>query len=64
VAFHSQKFQPAEINYYVYDKEMTAIMAAINEWEHLLQSIRDYLVVNPDHKILEYTNSSKILKHR
>ena len=45
VAFHSRKFQPAEINYDVHDKEMTAIMAAFKEWEHLLRSTRDQVVV-------------------
>jgi len=64
VAFHSRKFQPAEINYDVHDKEMTAIMAAFKEWEHLLRSTRDQVVVFSDHKNLEYFNSSKILNRR
>jgi len=64
VAFHSQTFQPAEINYDVHDKEMTAIMAAFKEWEHLLRSTKDQVVVFSDHKNLEYFNSSKILNRR
>jgi hypothetical protein len=64
VAFHSRKFQPAEINYDVHDKEMTAIMAAFKEWEHLLRSTGDQVVVYSDHKNLEYFNSSKILNRR
>ena len=31
IPFHSQKFQPAEVNYDVHDKEMTAIVAAFKE---------------------------------
>ena len=41
IAFHSRKFQPAEVNYDVHDKEMTAIVAAFKEWEHLLMSVHD-----------------------
>ena len=32
VAFYSRKFQAAEINYNVHDKELLAIVAAIKEW--------------------------------
>jgi Rps23 Pro-64 3,4-dihydroxylase Tpa1-like proline 4-hydroxylase len=64
VAFHRRKFQPAEINYDVHDKEMTAIMAAFKEWEHLLRSTRDQVVVYLEHKNLEYFNSSKIFNRR
>jgi hypothetical protein len=64
VAFHSRKFQPVEINYDVYDKEMTALMAAFKEWEHLLRSTGDQEVSYSDHKNLEYFNFSKILNRR
>jgi hypothetical protein len=43
---------------------MTAIMAAFKEWEHLLRSVEDQVVVYSDHKNLEYFNSSKILNRR
>ena len=33
IAFHSRKFAPADVNYDVHDKEMTAIVAAFREWE-------------------------------
>jgi hypothetical protein len=64
VTFHSWKFQPAEINYDVHHKEMTAIMAAFKKWEHLLRSTGDQVVVYSDHKNVEYFNSSKILNRR
>ena len=38
VAFHSRKFQPAEINYDIHNKEMLAIVAAQKEWVHMLKS--------------------------
>ena len=50
IAFHSRKFQPAEVNYDVHDKEMTAIVAAFKEWEHLLMSVHDEIMVFSDHK--------------
>ena len=63
-AFHSRKFQPAEVNYDVHDKEMTAIVAAFKEWEHLLMSVHDEITVFSDHMNLEYFNSTKVLNHR
>ena len=41
VAFHSWKFNSAELNYDVHDKEMLAIVVAFKEWEHMLKSVRD-----------------------
>ena len=64
IAFHSQKFQPAEVNYDVHDKEMTAIVAIVKEWEHLLMSVHDEITVFSDHKNVEYFNSPKVLNRR
>ena len=64
VAFHSRKFKPAELNYDVHDKEMLAIVVAFREWEHMLKSVKDQIVVWTDHKNLEYFNSTKILSRR
>src|SRR5712691_10200420 len=43
---------------------MMAIMAAFREWEHVLRSTMDQVVVFLDHKNMEYFNSSKILNRR
>ena len=32
VAFHSRKFQPAEINYEIHDKELLAIVNTFKHW--------------------------------
>ena len=64
VAFHSRKFAPAEVNYDVHDKEMMAIVAAFREWEYMLRSVEDQIVVYTDHKNLEYFNTTKILNRR
>jgi hypothetical protein len=41
-----------------------AILAVFREWEHLLRSTGDQVVVYSYHKNLEYFNSSKILDRR
>src|SRR5205807_9759823 len=55
---------PAAINYDVHDKEMTAIVAAFKEWDHLLRSVAEQITIYTDHKNLEYFNSTKILNCR
>ena len=64
IAFLSGKFQPAEVNYDMHDKEMTTIVATFKEWEHLLMSVHDEITVFSDHKNLVYFNSTKVLKRR
>ena len=32
VAFFSRKMTPAEVNYEIYDKEMLAVVACLEEW--------------------------------
>ena len=64
VAFHIRKFSPAEINYDVHDKEMAAIVAALKEWEYMLMSVDDHILVYTDHKNLEYFNTTKTLNRR
>src|SRR5437660_6226979 len=43
---------------------MTAIVVAFKEWEHLLMSTKDEVMVFTDHKNLEYFNITKILNRR
>ena len=63
-AFLSRKFSPAELNYDIHDKEMVAIVLAFKEWEYLLKSCQQKIVVWTDHKNLEYFTSSKVLTRR
>ena len=37
VAFYSQKFNVAEINYEIHDKELLVIVDSFQEWRHLLK---------------------------
>jgi len=64
VAFHSRKFSPAEINYEVHDKKMTAIVAAFKAWAYMLMSVDDQIFVYTDHQNLEYFNSTNTLNRR
>ena len=64
MAFHFRKFQPAEINYHIHDKEMLAIVAALKEWEHMLKSCQEEFTDFTDHKNLEYFASTKVLSRR
>jgi len=64
VAFHSQTFAPAEVNYDVHDKEMTEIVAALREREYIWRSVEEQITVYTDHKNFEYFNTSKILNRR
>ena len=43
VVFISQVMSPAELNYDIYDKELLAIMYALNEWQpHLLHAAEPF----------------------
>ena len=63
-AFLSRKFSPAELNYDIHDKEMVAIVLAFKEWEYLLKSCQQKIVLWTDYKNLEYFTSSKVLTRR
>jgi len=40
VAFYSKSLSPVEWNYEIYDKEMLAIIHALEEWRHFLERAR------------------------
>jgi RNase H-like domain found in reverse transcriptase len=52
VAFHSQTFTGAELNYDVHDKELLAIFEAFQNWRHYLESSSSPIDVITDHKNL------------
>ena len=64
VAYHSRKFKPAELNYDIHDKEMLAIVVGFKEWEYMLKSCQQEVVVYTDHKTLEYFATTKVLSRR
>jgi len=64
VAFHSRKFQPAEINYEIHDKELLAIVDAFKHWRRYCEGATDQIQVFSDHRNLEYFTTTKVLNCR
>jgi len=61
VAFYSKSLSPVEWNYEIHDKEMLAIIHALEEWRHFLEGARHPVEIWMDHKNLEYFMTAKKL---
>jgi len=61
VVFYSKSLSPVERNYEIYDKEMLAIIRALEEWRHFLEGARHLVEIWTDHKNLEYFMVAKKL---
>lgn len=57
VAYHSQRFKPAELRYSTYDWELLGIMHALTTWRHYLMGHRFELLT--DHNTLQYLTTKK-----
>ena len=64
VAFFSSKMTPAECNYEIYDKELLAIIRALEVWRPELEGSDTAVEIVSDHRNLEYFMSSKRLSRR
>ena len=65
VAFHSRKFDAAEINYEIHDKELLAIVDSFTQWRHFLEARSSHQVtVFSDHKNLAYLQNAHVLNRR
>jgi len=64
VAFYSKSLSPVERNYEIHDKEMLAIICALEEWKHFLEGARHPVEIWTDHKNLEYFMTAKKLNCR
>jgi len=64
VAFHSRKFQPAEINYEIHDKELLAIVDTFKHWRRYCEGATHQIQVFSDHQNLEYFTMTKVLNRR
>jgi len=64
VAFHSRRFQPAEINYEIHDKELLAIVDAFKHWRRFWKRAIHQVQVFSDHQNLEYFTITKVLNRR
>jgi len=61
VAFYSKSLSLVERNYEIHDKEMLAIIHALEEWKHFLEGARHLVEIWTDHKNLEYFMTAKKL---
>ncbi|KAH0603046.1 uncharacterized protein H6S33_008050 [Morchella sextelata] len=64
VAYHSRKFNEAEVNYEIYDKEMLAIVSALLTWRHWLEGTDIPIQIHSDHQNLQYFTTTKKLSRR
>jgi hypothetical protein len=64
VAYFSKTMAQAETNYPIYDKEMLAIVQALQYWHAELQGTTDLTEVITDHKALKHFMTSKVLSTR
>jgi len=61
VAFLSKSLSPVEWNYEIHDKEMLAIIQALQEWRHFIEGTEHQCEIWTDHKNLEYCMMVKCL---
>jgi len=64
VAFYSKSLSSVERNYEIHDKEMLAIICALEEWRHFLEGATHLVEIWTDHKNLEYFMMAKKLNRR
>jgi len=64
VAFYSKSLSSVERNYEIHDKEMLAIIRALEEWRHFLEGATHLVEIWTNHKNLEYFMTAKKLNHR
>jgi len=61
IAFYSKSLSSIERNYEIHDKEMLAIIHALEEWRHFLKGATHPVEIWTDHKNLEYFMTAKKL---
>jgi len=64
VAYFSKSLSETERNYKIHDKEMLAIIRALEEWRHFLEGAPHKFEIWTDHKNLEYFMSAKKLNRQ
>ena len=64
VAFLSKSLNETERNYEIHDKEILAIIRALEAWRHLLEGAQFKFKIWTDHKNLEYFMKAQKLNRR
>ena len=62
VACFIEKLRGAQLNYSVYDKELYALVRALETWQHYLWPKE--FVIQSDHEALKYLKGQAKLNHR
>ena len=60
IAFHSETFNGAVVNYPTYDKELYALVQSVKKWKHYLMGKET--IVHTDHQPLQYLQSQSKLQ--
>jgi transposase InsO family protein len=64
ISFISKTLSPAERNYEIYDRELLAIIRALEEWRHYIQGSPHTTIILSDHKNLTYYREAQKLTRR
>ena len=64
IAFLSKSLSLVEQNYKIHDKEMLAIVRALEEWRHFVEGAEHRCEICMDHKNLQYFMTAKKLNWR
>jgi len=64
VAFLSKSLSPVERSYKIHNKEMLAIVRALEEWRHFVEGVEHRCEIWTDHKNLQYFMTAKKLNRR
>ena len=64
VAFYSKSLSSVERNYEIYDKELLAVIRALEEWRHFLEGAQHPVEIWTDHKNLEYFRIARKVNRR
>ena len=64
IAFHSRKFNPAEMNYEIYDKEMLAIVEFLKHYHHYFEGQGQQITIYFDHHNLLWFTETKVYDRR
>ena len=64
VSFYSRGMTDAESNYKIFDKEMLAVIAALQHWKHLIFKPKIPLEIITDHSALQYFGTKQSLSER
>src|SRR5215471_343236 len=64
VAFLSKSLNAVERNYEIHDKEMLAIIRALEEWRHFLEGAQHKVEIWTDHRNLQYFMTARKLNRR